>query len=230
MADAKLHAAKKALEFVEDGMTVGLGSGSTAALFIQLLGEKAKRGRLRLTCVASSLASEAIGRSAGLNVVDLDELDEPDRLNLAVDGADAVDPKFRLIKGGGACHAREKVLAYAADRFVCIVDESKLKKTLAGYPVPVEVLPFTRAAITRKLAREWRADVTLRNAKDTLGPLVTDNGNYVLDAVFGKSEIAEPLKLELALDCVPGIVANGVFAAATPLVVVGTANGAKVLA
>ena len=225
MADPKENAAMAALEFVKDGMVLGLGSGSTAAIFIRLLGEQAKRMKWRLDCVPTSEDSRALALGAGLRVVSLGEVEG---IALAVDGADAVDGALNLVKGGGGCHAREKVVAYAAKKFVCIVDESKKVETLAGVPVPVEVLPFACPLVKSQIEKKWKAAAAVRKGTGKMGPMVTDNGNYIIDAVF--KEMPDPKALEFDLQKMPGVVANGIFAARKPdKVIVGKKSGAGVL-
>jgi ribose 5-phosphate isomerase A len=216
MEDGKVLAAKAALAFVKDGMGIGLGSGSTAAEFIRLLGARAKSRRWKLSCVPTSEDSRLLALAAGLRVC---ALDEAGALDVTVDGADAVDPGLGLVKGGGACLAREKIAAYAAKKFVCIVDESKLKPSLSAVPVPVEAIPFGCARVKATLEKAWKASVRLRKGSGKLGPVITDNGNYVLDAAFGR--IPDPARLERELNCIPGVLENGVFAARKPIVIVG---------
>ncbi|MDD5317754.1 MAG: ribose-5-phosphate isomerase RpiA [Candidatus ainarchaeum sp.] len=225
MADGKTRAAKAALEFVKDGMGVGLGSGSTAAEFIRLLGARAKARKWKLACVPTSEDSRVLALKAGLSTCALDEVKS---LGLAVDGADAVDPNLNLVKGGGGCHAREKVVAYAAKKFVCIVDESKLRKSLDGFPVPVEVLPFAGAHVARAIERDWDAKAEFRRGGGKLGPVVTDNGNYILDATFRR--VGDPRELERDLQCLPGVVASGIFAARRPILIIGRKDKAEMRA
>ncbi|VVC71908.1 Ribose-5-phosphate isomerase A [uncultured archaeon] len=225
MAEGKTRAAKAALEFVKDGMEIGLGSGSTAAEFIRLLGARAKTRKWKLSCVPTSEDSRTLALKAGLTVVALDEVR---KLDLAVDGADAVDPNLNMIKGGGGCHAREKVVAYAAKKFVCIVDESKMKKSLDNYPVPVEVLPFAAAHAAKSIEKTWAAKAVLRRGGGKVGPLVTDNGNYILDATFKR--VGSPCELERELNCIPGVVANGVFSLKRPILIIGKKKGAEMRA
>jgi ribose 5-phosphate isomerase A len=223
MEAGKALAAMAAAEMARDGMGIGLGSGSTSAEFVRLLGQKVKKEKLRVECVPTSEDARLLALKAGLRVVGLDEVRS---LDLAVDGADAVDRKLNLVKGGGGCHAREKVVAYAAKKFVCIVDGSKLRETLAGVPVPVEVLPFACGHVARTLEESWGAKAAVRRGGGKLGPVVTDNGNYIIDAVFKR--IPDPCTLERELACVPGAVANGIFAARKPLVIVGRKNKAEI--
>ena len=225
MADAKENAAKAAVGLVKDGMVLGLGSGSTAAIFIKLLGEKAKAGKMHILCVPTSEDSRALALENGLRIAGLDEVE---KIDLAVDGADAVDEKMNLVKGGGGCHAREKVVAYAAKKFACIVDEGKVKKSLAGVPVPVEVLPFACALVKKEIETGFGAKVSVRKGSGKMGPILTDNGNVILDAVF--KDIAKPEVVEAGLQLIPGVVANGIFAVRKPdLLIVGRTGGAEII-
>ncbi len=219
MDSPKASAARKALGFIKDGMVVGLGSGSTAALFIEMLGGK----KLDVACVATSHDARAIAVRAGLCLA---ELDQVKGIDVAVDGADLVDPSRNLIKGMGGALAREKVVDYLAKKFVCVVDESKMKPDFRGI-VPVEVIPFAASPVAREIAGEFGAKVSVRCGCGKCGPIVTDNGNWIIDAGFGK--VANPGRLESGLQCIPGVVANGIFTRNRPVVVVGGKDRAKVL-
>jgi ribose 5-phosphate isomerase A len=214
MDDLKLAAAEAALEFVASGSTIGVGTGSTAARFIEAL---AARPGLVAAAVASSVASAAALRAAGIRVVDPGASPYP--LQLYVDGADEVDPELRLIKGGGGAHTREKILATAAELFVCIVDETKLVERLGRGPVPLEVVPWAAAFVAGRLAA-LGADVVERPG------FVTDNGNAVLDALG--LDLSDPEGLELELDAIPGVVECGIFARRrADVVLAGTAAGVR---
>lgn len=214
--DAKEQAARAALEYVKDGMVVGLGSGSTAAIFIRLLGEKVKAKKWCVSCIPTSEDSRALAFEAGLHVVGLEEVS---KIDVAVDGADAVDEKHRLVKGGGGCQAREKVVAYAAKEFVCIVDESKLKKNFEGVKIPIEVIPFSLPFVKKGIEGNWKAVASVRKGSGKLGPVLTDNGNYILDVVF--MELSKPEQVEAKLQQIPGVVATGLFTACKPKIIVG---------
>jgi ribose 5-phosphate isomerase A len=212
--DRKRAAAEAALEYVTPGSTIGVGTGSTAGFFIEAL---AARPKLVAAAVASSQASAAALRAAGVRV--LDPYAAPYPLPLYVDGADEVDTELRLIKGGGGAHTREKVLATAAELFVCIVDEAKLVERLGRFPLPLEVVPWALPFVATHLAaRGGRAAAR--------GGFVTDNGNAVLD-VLGL-EMSHPEGLELELDAIPGIVECGLFARRhADIVLVGSATGVQ---
>jgi ribose 5-phosphate isomerase A len=198
MTEAKRLAAEKALEYVEDDMIVGVGTGSTVAYFIDGLGRM--RDRIRGAVSSSEQSSERL-RALGIDVLDLNATGP---LALYVDGADECDGHRRLIKGGGAALTREKIIAEASQRFVCIVDPSKQVGILGRFPLPVEVIPMARSLVARELLRMtggqpvWRDDV------------VTDNGNWILD-VHGLA-ITDPVGMERELNQIPGVVAVGLFA------------------
>jgi ribose 5-phosphate isomerase A len=209
----KRQVARAALELVPEGATLGIGTGSTVNLFIEALTERP--GRIR-NAVSSSEASSARLRAIGIPVLELNELAG---LDLYIDGADEANPARQLIKGGGAALTREKIVAAAARRFVCIVDETKLVATLGKFPLPVEVIPMARELVARELARRgglpvWRAGC------------VTDNGNHILDV--HDLHITDPVGLEAAINQVVGVVTVGLFAARpADVLLVGTANGVQ---
>jgi ribose 5-phosphate isomerase A len=203
MSDAeKEDAARKAAAYVEKGMVLGLGTGSTAAHFIRIVGELEAERKLGLRCIATSVKSEKMALECGLSLVNFGEFDA---IDLAVDGADVIVGK-NLIKGlGGGAIAREKAVDYRAGRFVVIADCSKVKKVFGGV-VPVEVLGFSSEAVKRELLGMGAEKVEYRGGS---GRFVTDNGNFILDAFFG--EIREPRRMERELNCIPGVVENGLF-------------------
>jgi len=205
----KRAAAAAALEEVRDGMRLGLGSGTTAWQFVDLLGARVAAG-LRCLCVPTSETTAAQARALGIPLTDLDHID---RLDLTVDGADEVDPALNLIKGGGGALLREKIVAAASDRMVVIADASKAVETLGRFPLPIEVNPFgegaTRRALTEILAA-FKAEGGLKLRPDAAGaPFVTDGGHHIFDALFGR--ISTPQALSDALLGVPGVVQHGLF-------------------
>ncbi|MFB6106455.1 MAG: ribose-5-phosphate isomerase RpiA [Halobacteriaceae archaeon] len=214
----KRRAGESAAALVEDGMTVGLGTGSTAAHAIRAVGAAVAEG-LDVRGVATSYQSRALAREVGVPLVGLDEVST---LDLAIDGADEL-ADGDAVKGGGAAHAREKVVDAMADRFVVVVDASKTARTLS-HPVPVEVLPEARTAVAADV-RDLGGDPTLRAADRKDGPVVTDNGNLVLDCAFGP--VADPGDLAAALAAVPGVVAHGLFVGLADEAHVGTATGVE---
>jgi ribose 5-phosphate isomerase A len=198
MSDAKRLAGEKAIEFVEDGSIVGVGTGSTVAFFIDALA----RVRHRIAgAVSSSEQSTQRLRGHGIEVI---ELNDSGPLALYVDGADECDPRRRLIKGGGAALTREKIIAQASAKFICIVDPSKRVDVLGRFPLPVEVIPMARSLVARELVRLTGGQPVWREG------VVTDNGNCVLD-VHGLA-IRDPEAMETAINQVPGVVSVGLFA------------------
>lgn len=197
-ADAlKKMAAEAALSYIQPGMVVGVGTGSTTNFFIDALGA----AKIHVDgYVASSIATENRLKAQGLNVLDLNSTGD---IPVYVDGADEADPHFRLIKGGGAALTREKIVASAARLFVCIADSSKDKPMLGQFPLPVEVLPFARSFVARQLVK-LGGTPTLRNG------VTTDNGNVIID-VTGL-DFSDPLKMEAAINLIPGVLDNGIFA------------------
>ena len=219
MSEAKRLAGEKAIEFVEDGMIVGVGTGSTVAYFIDALGRVKDRIK---GAVSSSEQSTARLKQHGIEVLDLNHTGT---LSLYVDGADECDPHKRLIKGGGAALTREKIVAAQAKRFVCIADESKLVEVLGRFPLPVEVIPMAAQRITRQFAA-MRAETTLRMRDGA--PLVTDNGQHILD-VRGLA-ITDPPGFESEVNQWPGVVTVGVFAHQRAQVcLLGTPTGVRTL-
>ena len=214
----KQAVAEAAVEQIRDGMGVGLGSGSTAALMIQALGAKLRRGDLNdIVGVTTSFQGEVLAAELGIPLKSLNAID---RIDLAIDGADEVDPSFQLIKGGGACHVQEKLVARRADRFVVVVDSTKLVDTLnLGFLLPVEVLPGAWRQVQGQL-KEMGADAQLRMAVRKAGPVVTDQGNVVLDAKF-VGGITNPAALEKEINNLPGVLENGLFVDITDQVLVG---------
>ena len=214
----KQAVAEAAVEQIRDGMVLGLGSGSTAALMIQALGAKLRRGDLHdIVGVTTSFQGEVLAAELGIPLKSLNAID---RIDLAIDGADEVDPSFQLIKGGGACHVQEKLVARRADRFVVVVDSTKLVATLnLAFLLPVEVLPGAWRQVQGQL-KEMGADAQLRMAVRKAGPVVTDQGNLVLDAKFAGG-ITSPASLEKEINNLPGVLENGLFVDITDQVLVG---------
>ncbi|SDL98761.1 ribose-5-phosphate isomerase [Halogranum gelatinilyticum] len=216
---AKRDAGESAADLVTDGTVVGLGTGSTAAHAIRALGRAVDSG-LDIRGVPTSFASRELAREAGIPLVDLDEVDGVD---IAIDGADQV-AGGDLIKGGGAAHAREKIVDAAADRFVVVADPSKEVETL-DHLVPVEVLPAARTTVASAVESAG-GDPVLRDAEHKDGPVVTDNGNLVLDCDFGAIEAAAALARTLSET--PGVVEHGLFVGLADEVHVGTGEGVTV--
>jgi len=214
----KQAVATAATEQIRSGMVVGLGSGSTAALMIQALGAKLNSGELTdVVGVTTSFQGEVLAAELGIPLKSLNAIE---RIDLAIDGADEVDPSFQLIKGGGACHVQEKLVARRAERFVVVVDATKLVDTLnLGFLLPVEVLPGAWRQVQGQL-RDMGADAQLRMAVKKAGPVVTDQGNLVLDVKFAGG-ISDPANLEAVINNLPGVLENGLFVNITDQVLVG---------
>ena len=203
MSESKRLAGEKAIEYVEDGMIVGVGTGSTVAFFIDALARIKDRIK---GAVSSSDQSTARLRQHGIEVLDLNATGP---LSLYVDGADECDPHKRLIKGGGAALTREKIIAEASQKFVCIVDPSKRVDVLGIFPLPVEVIPMARSLVAREIQAMTRGQPVWRQTADGAG-VVTDNGNVILD-IHGLA-IVDPVGLEQAINQIPGVVSVGLFA------------------
>lgn len=219
--DAKRRVGQEVAGWVEDGMVVGLGTGSTAVRAIEALGRRTREEALSLRCVATSFFAERAARELGLPLVTLDDVD---RIDLAFDGADEVGPEFHLIKGRGAAHTREKVVESNADRFVVLVDESKLVDRMGTkFPVPVEVLPMACPSVMRRLAALGCVP-TLRIGQRKDGPVVTDQGFWVIDALFDGG-FDDPVALDRALHAIPGVLEHGLFVGLATDVLIGRSDG-----
>lgn len=214
----KEAAARASLRFVKDGQVVGLGTGSTAAYFIQLLGEQVKNG-LRIRGIPSSVRSREQAASLGIPLTTLDECQQ---IDVTVDGADEVDPQLRLIKGGGGALLREKIVASATKQFVIVADATKRVPVLGKFPLPVEVIKFAQALIAKRI-EALGAKVDLRRNADGK-PYLTDENNYILDCRFG--EIANADGLARQLSDMPGVVEHGLFIGMASVVLV--ANGTEI--
>lgn len=216
----KRLAAAAAVEFVEPKMVVGLGSGSTSEIAIRLLADKVRQG-LQISCVPTSLVVQRLALRLRLPLVK--DAHGFTSVDLTIDGADEVDPHFNLIKGGGGALTREKIVASRSNRQIIIVDERKLVEKLGKFPVPVEVLPFGWKS-TVEILRGFGARVKLRMSRRNSKPLITDNGNYLLDCFFGV--ILDPADLEEKIKGIVGVVEVGLFIGQADLVLVGRSDGA----
>ena len=231
MDELKRQAAARALEEVRDGMKLGLGTGSTAKHFVDLLGERVRAG-LKVVGVPTSEATRIQALGCG---VPLTTLDEVDRLDLTVDGADEIDPAFNLIKGGGGALLREKIVASASDRMIVIADDSKWVDTLGRYPLPVEVIPFGLAATRRAIGQAFAetgnsGQIMLRKGKeiDKDGHVfVTDGGHWIVDAHLGR--ISDAPRLAGLLTAIPGVVEHGLFIGLANMVVLAGVQGIRVV-
>ena len=212
----KQIAAEKAVESIEDGMIVGLGTGSTAYWAIQKIGERVREG-LNIQAVASSTISEDLANELGIPIIPFADVET---IDLTIDGADEVDANLQLTKGGGGALLREKLLAANSRRFIVIVDESKVVDTLGAFPLPVEIVPFAHELTVRKL-KSLGCELTIRQ-KDGVN-FITDNGNLIADCRFGS--ITDPVTLHTQLNLIPGVVENGLFVGLTSQLIVGHSDG-----
>jgi ribose 5-phosphate isomerase A len=204
MLPGKEAAAEMAVQLVRAGMTVGLGSGSTSSIMIRKLGEMVQNG-LHIRAVASSEKSDQLARQVGIPIYDPGDVEV---IDIALDGADEVDTKGNLIKGGGGSLLREKIIAYASRRFHVLIDESKIVERLGSFPLPVEITPFA-VPHTLQHIRSLNADPTIRMMEGK--PFTTDNGNYVCDCRFAQMD--DLLGLDVRLKMIPGVVETGLFSA-----------------
>lgn len=216
--EQKFLAAAAVMQFVENKMIIGLGTGSTTAFAMRLIAEELKAG-LKITGVPTSVAAEKLARRLKIPLVA--DFGAFKKIDLTIDGADEVDPQLNLIKGGGGALTREKIVASRSERVAIIVDEKKLVKQLGKFPLPVEVLPFGWRS-TLEILRDLGARVKLRQ-KDAKTPYRTDNGNYIVDCAFGK--IANPPVLAQQIKGLAGVVEVGLFIGRADLVLVGRGDG-----
>ena len=214
----KKAVAQAAVDQIQDGMILGLGSGSTAALMIEALAIKIKSGEIKdVVGVTTSFQGEVLASELGIPLKSLSSVSE---IDLAIDGADEVDPKFQLIKGGGACHVQEKLVAALAKKFIVVVDSTKLVEKLnLDFKLPVEVLPSAWKHVQKTLIN-LGGEGNLRMAQKKAGPIVTDQGNLILDLTF-RNGIDQPELLESQINNIPGVLENGLFVNLTDEVLVG---------
>jgi len=221
---AKFVAAKRAVDFVQTGMKVGLGTGSTAAWMVRCLGERVREEGLKIVGVPTSTRTAELARQVGIKVV---SLDEAKWLDLTIDGADEFDANLALIKGGGAALLQEKIVATASDQMIVIADAAKEVTALGSFPLPVEIIPFgwqtTKALIEEVLVSMdvMGRDVTVR--MNGAAPLLTDEANYLVDLHLKR--IANPRQLAMVLNQIPGVVENGLFIDICDIVIIGHADG-----
>lgn len=221
---AKFVAAKRAVDFVEDGMRVGLGTGSTAAWMVRCLAEVVRQDGLKIRAVPTSTRTAALARELGIEVV---SLDEAKWLDLTIDGADEFDGDLNLIKGGGGALLQEKIVATASDQMIVIADAGKEVGALGAFPLPVEVIPFGWQT-TKALIEEMLVSIDVLGRSTSLRmngdrPFVTDEGNHILDLYLGR--IGNARQLAMVLNQVPGVVENGLFIDICDVVVVGYGDG-----
>ena len=221
---AKFVAAKKASEFVEDGMRVGLGTGSTAAWMVRCVGEMVREEGLRIKGVPTSTRTAELAREVGIDVI---SLDEAKWLDLTIDGADEFDGELSLIKGGGGALLQEKIVATASDQMIVIADAAKEVETLGAFPLPIEVIPFGWQT-SKALVEEMLVSMDVLGQQASLrmdgdAPFVTDEGNHILDLHLKR--IGKPRDVALVLNQVPGVVENGLFIDICDKVVIGYGDG-----
>lgn len=225
---AKVNAAAKALDFVKDGMLLGLGTGSTSAHFVRLLGERVRQG-LRVKGVPTSEATRNLAEQVGVPLLEISQVDQ---LDLDIDGADELDPQFRLIKGGGGALLREKIVAAASGNMIVIADDTKAVDVLGAFPLPVEVTRFGFSLTQKRVSEALREtgcaghEVALRVSGKSNEPVITDGGNYILDA--HAKRIARPEALGAALKNIAGVIEHGLFLGLARTVIIGKAKGAEV--
>ncbi|WP_455241321.1 ribose-5-phosphate isomerase RpiA [Petrachloros mirabilis] len=216
----KQAAALKAVEYVADGMVVGLGTGSTAKHMVIALGEKVKAG-MKLRGVATSQETAMLAKQSGITLIDADNRWV---IDVAIDGADQVDPQFNLIKGGGGALLKEKIVAASARKFIVLIDHTKQVPVLGGtFPLPIEVVPFGWGSTAREIEALTKSHVVLRERNGS--PFKTEAGNVIVDVHVGR--IDHPKDLEIALNQIPGIVETGLFVDRTDLLIVGTPHGTE---
>ena len=226
--DLKKLAAQEALDFVRPGMKLGLGTGSTATHFVSLLGERIREG-LSVRCVATSRVTEDHAAACGVAIEDLNDLVS---LDLTVDGTDEIDPRFRLIKGGGGALLREKIVAASSERMLVIADGSKRVETLGQFRLPIEIVSFGHGSTMHRIRRLLEAadravPLEIRRGADGT-PFRTDNGNLIVDAALGR--IDDPDALEVALNGIPGVVESGLFIGLATDALIASADGVTALA
>ncbi len=216
--EQKQMAAAAAVEHIRYGMVVGLGTGSTAAKMVDLVGARVKDG-LEIIAVPTSEATAAQARGLGIKVVGLDEVSV---IDLTIDGTDEVDPQMRLIKGGGGAHLREKIVASLSDKMIVIAENKKMVDQLGAFKLPVEVIPFASGALLPKM-EALGAEPSIRMNGDE--PFRTDENNLIIDCAFG--QIEDPEAIALTLSLMPGVVEHGLFIDMADLVLIGTDEGVK---
>lgn len=210
---------QEAVKYVEDGMIVGLGSGSTVQYMVDALGKRVQEEQMDIVCVATSNKTEDQARALGMTVKSIDEVDQ---IDLTIDGADEISKDFNGIKGGGAAHLWEKIVAINSRRNMWIVDESKMVDQLGAFPLPLEVIPFGSSHVFEKLEQlGFHPEFRMRDGEHVL----TDSKNYLIDLHLGK--IDHPETLAKQLDSMVGVVEHGLFLGIVDLVIVGTQHGVK---
>ena len=216
----KQLAAEKTIEFIKDGMTIGLGTGSTVYFLVNKLAESVKQG-LNVTCVSTSKQTSELAKSLGIKIINLNEVDH---LDLTIDGADEVDGNLNGIKGGGGALLFEKIVAAASKKVIWIVDSSKYVKKLGKFPLPVEVIPFGSKQILKRFNDRGYNPEVRKNGSDIF---ITDSGNEIIDLHLNKIE--DSLKLEQEIKLIPGVVEVGLFNNIANMVIVGKENSTEII-
>ncbi|SFL39573.1 ribose-5-phosphate isomerase [Methanobrevibacter olleyae] len=222
MSQMKKDCAYAAADLVKDGQILGLGTGSTTHYFIEKVGMRVRDEGIEVMGIPTSFQSSLLARKWNIQITSLDEHE----IDLAVDGADEIDPNFNLIKGGGAAHTLEKIVDYSAKELLIIADDSKLVDVLGAFPLPVEIIPSSLNPVTKAL-EDMGGEVKLRMGKAKDGPVITDNANFILDVAFGKIE--NPISMEKELNTIPGLVENGLFTEMVDRVIIGSKDGVRYL-
>lgn len=216
----KQNAAKKSIEFIKNGMTIGLGTGSTVEIMIEELSKKIKAG-LNVTCVSTSKRTTQFANKFGIIIT---EFESVGKIDLTIDGADEVDPYLRGIKGGGGALLYEKIVAYNSEKNIWIIDDSKLVNKLGSFPLPIEVIPFAARKLMVKF-EQMRLNPILRKTENK--NFITDSGNFIIDCKIG--EIENPVSLEKELKMIPGVVEVGLFIDVADYVIIGYNDRAEVM-
>lgn len=216
----KQLAAEKSIEFIKDGMTIGLGTGSTVYFLVNKLAESVKQG-LNVTCVSTSKQTSELAKSLGIKIINLNEVDH---LDLTIDGADEVDGNLNGIKGGGGALLFEKIVAAASKKVIWIVDSSKYVKKLGKFPLPVEVIPFGSKQILKRFNDRGYNPEVRKNGSDIF---ITDSGNEIIDLHL--NQIEDSLKLEQEIKLIPGVVEVGLFNNIANMVIVGKENSTEII-
>jgi ribose 5-phosphate isomerase A len=218
----KKMAAYEAANEIKDGQIVCLGTGSTTHYFIEKVGMRIKEEKISVMGISTSYQSFMIAKQWKIPITTLEE----HNIDIAVDGADEIDPDLNLIKGGGGAHTLEKIVDYSAEKLIIIADDSKLVDKLGKFPVPLEIIPQSNKLVFDSL-KDMGADSKIRMAVRKDGPVISDSGNFIIDANF--HEIDNPIHLEKDLNSIPGVVENGIFSQMVDKVILGTSNGIEVL-
>jgi ribose 5-phosphate isomerase A len=221
---AKREAGYKAAEYIVNGMTIGLGTGSTVAYMMTRLKERITEEGLSICGVPTSIQTTMRAMALGIPLVGLEQVE---KIDIAIDGADQLDPELRLIKGRGAAHVRERIIADASERLIIVADPSKICHQLTG-PVPIEIIPFSMSHVIRRLS-DLGGTVIVREGVKKDGPVISDNGNIILD--YTPPAIPDPEGLETTINMIPGVVSCGIFTEFTKktTVIIGEKNGPRII-